>query len=72
MKGFQLVSMGSQTIFPLFVLEPICDIQDIGHGPNGQRIDAFDQLICDKDLNEDKVIILRSGKKRFHKIIPKN
>ena len=39
---------------------------------NGQRIDSFDRLICDRDLNEDKVIILRSGKKRFHKIKPKN
>jgi tyrosyl-tRNA synthetase len=39
---------------------------------NGQRIDSFDHLICDRDLNEDKVIILRSGKKRFHKIIPQN
>ena len=47
-------------------------IEQGGAYVNGRRIDAFDQLICDQDLNEDKVIILRSGKKRFHKIIPKN
>ena len=47
-------------------------IEQGGAYVNGRRIDSFDQLICDRDLNEDKVIILRSGKKRFHKIIPKN
>lgn len=35
---------------------------------NGQRIDSFDFLISDKDLNDANAIILRSGKKRFHKI----
>jgi tyrosyl-tRNA synthetase len=35
---------------------------------NGQRIDAFDQIISDQDLDDDHTIILRSGKKRFHKI----
>ena len=47
-------------------------IEQGGAYVNGQRIDAFDQLICDQDLNENEVIILRSGKKRFHKIVPKN
>lgn len=47
-------------------------IEQGGAYVNGQRIDSFDHLICDRDLNEDKVIILRSGKKRFHKIKPKN
>ncbi|UCD82060.1 MAG: tyrosine--tRNA ligase [Desulfobacterales bacterium] len=47
-------------------------IEQGGAYVNGQRIDTFDHLICDRDLNEDKVIILRSGKKRFHKIIPEN
>jgi tyrosyl-tRNA synthetase len=47
-------------------------IEQGGAYVNGQRIDSFDRLICDRDLNEDKVIILRSGKKRFHKIKPKN
>ena len=35
---------------------------------NGQRIDAFDQLITEQDLDDEKSIVLRSGKKRFHKI----
>jgi tyrosyl-tRNA synthetase len=35
---------------------------------NGQRIDSFDHLISDRDLNDDQTIVLRSGKKRFHKI----
>jgi tyrosyl-tRNA synthetase len=47
-------------------------IEQGGAYVNGKRIDSFDQLICDRDLNEDEVIILRSGKKRFHKIKAKN
>jgi len=47
-------------------------IEQGGAYVNGQRIDAFDQLICERDLNEDEVIILRSGKKHFHKVKPKN
>jgi len=47
-------------------------IEQGGAYVNGRRIDAFDHLICERDLNEDSVIILRSGKKRFHKIRPKN
>ncbi|CAB1063974.1 Tyrosyl-tRNA synthetase (EC [Olavius sp. associated proteobacterium Delta 1] len=35
---------------------------------NGQRIDAFDHVISDRDLDDDDTIVLRSGKKRFHKI----
>ncbi len=35
---------------------------------NGRRIDSFDQLISDQDLDDDNTIILRSGKKRFHRI----
>ena len=37
---------------------------------NGQRIDTFDHIISDRDLDEDNTIVLRSGKKRFHKIKP--
>ncbi len=37
---------------------------------NGQRIDAFDHIISDRDLDDDNTIVLRSGKKRFHKIKP--
>jgi tyrosyl-tRNA synthetase len=35
---------------------------------NGQRIEAFDQLITEQDLDDEETIVLRSGKKRFHKI----
>jgi tyrosyl-tRNA synthetase len=37
---------------------------------NGRRIDAFDQIIGDRDFDDDDTIVLRSGKKRFHKIKP--
>jgi tyrosyl-tRNA synthetase len=38
---------------------------------NGQRIKSFDYLITDRDLNDEETIVLRSGKKRFHKIVAK-
>jgi len=34
---------------------------------NGRRIETFDQLITEQDLNEME-ILLRSGKKRYHRI----
>lgn len=34
---------------------------------NGQRIERFDYLVTDKDL-DDGQLVLRSGKKRFHRI----
>lgn len=37
---------------------------------NGRRIDAFDQIISDRDFDDADTIVLRSGKKRFHKIKP--
>jgi tyrosyl-tRNA synthetase len=37
---------------------------------NGQRIESFDQIISESDLN-DMELLLRSGKKRYHKIIIK-
>ncbi len=43
-------------------------IEQGGAYVNGKRIDSFDYLITDQDLNNAKTIILRSGKKRFHKI----
>jgi len=43
-------------------------IQQGGAYMNGQRIEAFDQLITEQDLDDDDTIVLRSGKKRFHKI----
>ena len=45
-------------------------IEQGGAYVNGQRIDSFDHLISDQDLNDDQTIVLRSGKKRFHKIKP--
>ena len=44
-------------------------IQQGGAYMNGQRIDVFDQLITNQDLDADNAIVLRSGKKRFHKIL---
>jgi tyrosyl-tRNA synthetase len=35
---------------------------------NGSRIESFDQLITANDINDDNVIVLRSGKKRFHQV----
>ena len=43
-------------------------IQQGGAYINGQRIDVFDQLISEQDLDDENSIVLRSGKKRFHKI----
>ena len=43
-------------------------IQQGGAYVNGQRIDQFDQMITNQDLDEENAIVLRSGKKRFHKI----
>ena len=46
-------------------------IEQGGAYVNGQRIDAFDYLISDQDLNDANTIILRSGKKRFCKLKPR-
>ena len=35
---------------------------------NGARVESFDTIVSDTDLDEQKTIVLRSGKKRFHKI----
>ena len=43
-------------------------IQQGGAYVNGQRIAVFDQLITEQDLDDENKIVLRSGKKRFHKI----
>ena len=43
-------------------------IEQGGAYVNGQRIDSFDFLISDRDLNDANAIVLRSGKKRYHKI----
>ena len=46
-------------------------IEQGGAYVNGQRINSFDFLISDQDLNDANAIVLRSGKKRFHKIKPR-
>jgi tyrosyl-tRNA synthetase len=43
-------------------------IEQGGAYVNGRRIDSFDHLVTAVDLNDDKTIVLRAGKKRFHKI----
>ena len=35
---------------------------------NGRRVESFDYLVNDTDLDDQETILLRSGKKRFHKI----
>jgi tyrosyl-tRNA synthetase len=35
---------------------------------NGARVESFDYQVCDSDIDEAQSILLRSGKKRFHKI----
>ena len=39
---------------------------------NGQRVTSFDYLVSDTDLDDQDTILLRSGKKRFHKIEVQN
>ncbi|MGD1974627.1 MAG: tyrosine--tRNA ligase [Desulfobacterales bacterium] len=43
-------------------------IEQGGAYVNGRRIDTFDTIISDQDMTEGNSILLRSGKKRFHKI----
>ncbi len=44
-------------------------IQQGGAYVNGRRIEVFDRLISEQDLDDEKTIVLRSGKKRFHRIL---
>jgi len=43
-------------------------IEQGGGYVNGSRVASFDQMITEKDLDKNE-ILLRSGKKRFHKIV---
>jgi tyrosyl-tRNA synthetase len=63
---------------PAFKLFPMVGLADSGGAArrlisqggayvNGKRVGAFDQLINDSDIKEME-IVLRAGKKRFHKI----
>ncbi len=35
---------------------------------NGTRVESYDYMVSDNDLDAQKTIVMRSGKKRFHKI----
>lgn len=35
---------------------------------NGQRVDSHEQQITDGDVNDEGTLVLRSGKKRFHRV----
>jgi tyrosyl-tRNA synthetase len=35
---------------------------------NAERIETFDQMITDKDLDENRLLVLRSGKKRYFRL----
>ncbi len=43
-------------------------IEQGGAYVNGQRVESFDNLITERDLDDEKTIVLRSGKKSFHRI----
>jgi tyrosyl-tRNA synthetase len=43
-------------------------IEQGGAYVNNRRLKEFDQLITADDLDENQVIVLRSGKKRYHRI----
>jgi tyrosyl-tRNA synthetase len=43
-------------------------IQQGGAYVNGERVESIDQMISAADLDSEMAILLRSGKKRFHKI----
>jgi tyrosyl-tRNA synthetase len=46
-------------------------IQQGGAYLNGTRLTAFDKMINDSDI-DNMELVLRAGKKRFHKILIKN
>lgn len=62
--------------FKLFLLSGLANsggagrrlISQGGAYMNGQRVEKFDQIITEADL-DNQVIVLRAGKKRFHKLI---
>ena len=39
---------------------------------NGARVESIDYLVTRADLDDQQTIVLRSGKKRYHKIELKN
>ncbi|MGI9570725.1 MAG: tyrosine--tRNA ligase, partial [Desulfobulbia bacterium] len=43
-------------------------IQQGGAYLNAKRIESFDQVVSDKDLDENQLLVLRSGKKRYFRL----
>ena len=43
-------------------------IEQGGAYVNSERIEVFDRLVTEKDMDENRIIVLRSGKKRYHKV----
>ena len=43
-------------------------IEQGGAYVNGARVESFDQMITENDINDQDCIVLRSGKKRFHQV----
>jgi tyrosyl-tRNA synthetase len=44
-------------------------IQQGGAYINATRVERFDQLVTDRDMDAEGVILLRAGKKRYHKVL---
>ena len=43
-------------------------IQQGGAYLNSKRIEVFDQIVTEKDLDENQLLVLRSGKKKYFRI----
>ena len=43
-------------------------IQQGGAYLNAKRIEVFDQIVTDKDLDENQLLVLRSGKKKYFRV----
>jgi tyrosyl-tRNA synthetase len=67
---------GGIPAFKLFHMVGLCAsrgaarrlIEQGGAYLNGMRLESFDYMISDRDLDDQSAIVLRSGKKRYHKI----
>ncbi len=70
--------VGTVSIIDLLLTVKLCNsksdarrlIQQGGAYINGIRVSSFDQLVMEKDI-KDNEILLRAGKKKYHKIILK-
>jgi tyrosyl-tRNA synthetase len=43
-------------------------IEQGGAYVNSERIEVFDRLVTEDDMDENRIIVLRSGKKKYHKV----